>query len=454
MTNPGKDTRPWQSFLPCLAFLCLGLAGFAPTVFAAESVDGVRLWRAPDSTRVVFDLSGPVEHSMFSLDNPSRLVIDVESTAFAASLAGISLHETPIENIRTGVRSGGDLRVVFDLRKKVDPNSFLLAKHGDKSDRLVIDLNDLQSAPVEIVEPANLGRRDIIIAIDAGHGGEDPGAIGSNRIYEKNVVLDISRELARIVDAAPGYRAELIRTGDYAIALKKRRALARQKRADLFVSIHADAFKHTSARGASVYALNPHGRRATSETARYLAQRENEADLIGGVGTVSLSDKDEVLAGMLLDLSMTATLSSSLEIGDHVLRSMGGMAHLHKNQVEQADFAVLRSPDMPSLLVETGFISNPGEAKRLSTPTYRRKMAQQIFAGVQNYFNRTPPPGSYVAWRQRNGGEGFGEHVIMRGETLSGIAERYNISVSDLRSVNKLSNTVIRVGQRLKIPTS
>lgn len=448
--------RPRQSFLRCLAFFCLGLAVFAPRVFAAESVNGVRLWRAPDSTRVVFDLSGPVEHSVFSLDNPRRLVIDVSQTSFAASLSDLPLEGTPIENIRTGVRNGGDLRVVFDLRSAVEPNSFLLAKHGDKSDRLVIDLNDLKSSAksVEIVEPANLGRRDIIVAIDAGHGGEDPGAIGSNRIYEKNVVLDISRELAKIVDATPGYRAELIRTGDYAIALKQRRILARQKRADLFISIHADAFKHTSARGASVYALNPHGRRATSETARYLAQRENESDLIGGVGTVSLSDKDEVLAGMLLDLSMTATLSSSLEVGDYVLHSVGGMAHLHKNQVEQADFAVLRSPDMPSLLVETGFISNPGEAKRLSTPSYRRKMAQQIFAGVQNYFNRIPPPGTLVAWRQRSGGEGGGEHIIMRGETLSGIAERYNVSVSDLLSVNKLTDTVIRVGQRLKIPTS
>lgn len=443
-----------QQIFHRLALICLVFAACIESAAAGESVDSVRLWRAPDSTRVVLDLSGPVAHNMFALENPRRLVVDIEGADFTASLSDLTLGGTPIESIRTGVRNQRDLRVVFDLRADVEPNSFALAKHGDKNDRLVIDLNDLRSRPspaVQVVEPSS--RRDIVIAIDAGHGGEDPGAIGANRIYEKDVVLDISRELARIINGTPGYRAELIRTGDYAIALRKRRDLARQKRADLFVSVHADAFKHTSANGASVFALNPHGRRATSETASYLAQRENEADLIGGVGSVSLSDKDEVLAGMLLDLSMTATLSSSLEIGDHVLRSMGSVARLHKKQVEQADFAVLRSPDMPSLLVETGFISNPGEAKRLSTPAYRRDMAGKIFAGIQSYFNDMPPPGTYIASR-KSGGEGFGEHVIMRGETLSGIAHRYNVSLSDLLSINELADTVIRVGQRLKIPTS
>ncbi|MEX1032241.1 MAG: N-acetylmuramoyl-L-alanine amidase [Cellvibrionaceae bacterium] len=446
-----------RSMVSCLTMCCLGLAVLAQTAAAAVSVEGVRLWRAPDSTRIVFDLSGPVQHSMFSLQGPDRLVIDIQSTVFTASLNNLALDNTPVTNIRTGTRNGGDLRIVFDLRADVAPTSFVLARHGDKSDRLVVDLNDLQpsaSRAVEIVDPSLDGRRDIVIAIDAGHGGEDPGAIGANGIYEKNVVLDISKQLANTINAAPGYRAELVRTGDYAIALKERRNLARRIRADLFVSIHADAFKHTGANGASVYALNPHGHRATSETARYLAERENESDLIGGVGSVSLSDKDEVLAGMLLDLSMTATLSSSLEIGDQVLRSMGATARLHKSQVEQADFAVLRSPDMPSLLVETGFISNPGEARRLSTAAYRREMAGRIFAGIQNYFARTPPPGTYLAWR-RNGGEGdFGEHIILRGETLSGIAQRYNVSLSDLLTVNELSDTVIRVGQRLKIPTS
>jgi N-acetylmuramoyl-L-alanine amidase len=440
-----------------LAFTCLAFATLGQAALANERVDGVRLWRAPDNTRIVFDLSGPIKHSLFTLDNPRRVVVDLQGVDLAASLEGLALTDTPISGIRTGVQNGNDLRVVFDLRAPVNTSSFILARHGDKSDRLVIDLNDLQAQPVasrEILpEVSNQVIRDIVIAIDAGHGGEDPGAIGPNRIYEKNVVLDISKQLAKIINATPGYRAELVRTGDYFLALKQRRNLARQKRADLFLSIHADAFKHTSARGASVFALNPHGQRASSETARYLAQRENESDLIGGVGTVSLSDKDEVLAGMLLDLSMTATLSSSLQIGEEVLRSMGSMAALHKHQVEQADFAVLRSPDMPSLLVETGFISNPSEAKRLSTPSYRRQMAEKIFLGIQDYFNHTPPPGTFLAAR-RNGEGGLGEHVIVSGDTLSDIAKRYNVSVSDILSVNGLSDTVIRVGQRLRIPNS
>lgn len=430
----------------------------AHSALASQSVDGVRLWRAPESTRVVLDLSGPVEHTVFSLDNPRRLVVDIKNASMSASLDNLSLANTPIASIRSGIRGDNDLRLVFDLREEIKANSFSLARHADKSDRLVIDLDDIVRAGAKtaqtVLDAVNQSRRDIVIAIDAGHGGEDPGAIGSNGIYEKDVVLDIAKQLARIVNERPGYRAELIRTGDYAIALRERRNKARQLRADLFVSIHADAFKHTSANGASVYALNPNGHRATSESARYLAQRENESDLIGGVGTVSLSDKDEVLAGMLLDLSMTATLSSSLQIGGHMLQAMGGVARLHKPHVEQADFAVLRSPDMPSLLVETGFISNPGEAKRLSTSAYRKQIAESLFVGIQNYFNQSPPPGTYLAWRQSQGEGGFGEHIIVRGETLSAIAKRYNVSVNELLLVNQLSDTAIRVGQRLKIPTS
>lgn len=437
-----------------LLLLCILPMG----ALASQSVDGVRLWRAPDSTRVVLDLSGPVEHTAFSLDNPRRLVIDIQNARLVASLDSLPLANTPIGGIRSGIRDGSDLRLVFDLKEEVRVNSFALARHADKSDRLVIDFDDVvraQSKPaVNVLDTIAQTRRDIVIAIDAGHGGEDPGAIGSNGIYEKDVVLDIAKQLARIINGVPGYRAELIRTGDYAIALKERRDRARKMRADLFVSIHADAFKHTSANGASVYALNPNGRRASSESARYLAQRENESDLIGGVGTVSLSDKDEVLAGMLLDLSMTATLSSSLQIGGQVLQAMGSVARLHKSQVEQADFAVLRSPDMPSLLVETGFISNPGEAKRLSTTAYRRQIAESLFVGIQNYFNQAPPPGTYIAWRQSQGDSIFGEHIIVRGETLSAIAKRYNVSVNELLLVNQLPDTAIRVGQRLKIPTS
>jgi len=421
----------------------------------AATVDSVRLWRAPDSTRVVFDLSGPVEHNLFMLSNPNRLVVDITNASFKAGLDGLPLSDTPISSIRTGVRDQNTVRVVFDLRNAVDPHSFVLARHGDKSDRLVLDLNDLLSiskpAP-KIVEPISDTRRDIIIAIDAGHGGEDPGAIGAKKVFEKDVVLAISKELAKMINDQPGYRAELIRTGDYYIPLKQRRELARQKRADLFVSIHADAFNHASANGVSVFALSRRGAQATSDTARYLAQQENAADLIGGVGNVSLKDKDEMLAEVLVDLSMTHTLSSSLDIGSYVLNSMAGVARLHKKQVEQANFVVLQSADMPSLLVETGFITNPAEANRLSSSKYRRQIADKIFSGIRAYYLRTPPPGTYVAYAKNNGDGG--EYVIVRGDTLSTIAERYNVSVSDILAANGLSSTTVRVGQRLKIPAS
>ncbi|GAB1261691.1 N-acetylmuramoyl-L-alanine amidase [Aurantivibrio plasticivorans] len=438
------------------SLLIAALVVIGGEAYATQNVESVRLWRAPDNTRIVFDLSGPVEHKIFTLANPNRLVIDVNNAQFKASLNHLALSDTPVSGLRTGKRNSNDLRIVLDLKSKVDPSSFVLAKHGDKSDRLVLDLYDLTpSKPVEptiVDRPSNV-KRDIIIAIDAGHGGEDPGAIGAQKIKEKDVVLDISKRLAKQIDATPGYKAVLIRTGDYYIALRQRRELARKHRADLFVSIHADAFKHKSARGASVFTLSRRGAKATSEFAANLASQENKSDLIGGVVDLDLRGKDQVLVDVLVDLSMTHTLSSSLEVGDEVLKSMGGIAHLHKQRVEQANFAVLRSADMPSLLVETGFISNPGEAKRLSTPKYRQQIADKIFYGVNRYFQQVPPPDSYLAWLKSTGKQ-FNEHVIVRGDTLSAIAQRYKVSVNDILSVNGLNSTNIRVGQRLKIPTS
>lgn len=443
------------------AVCCLFISSLA----LAVDVDGVRLWRAPDNTRIVFDLSGPVQHNMFMLSNPRRLVIDIQNAKFKADLKQLAIDHTPVGKIRTGKRGERDLRVVLDLKEKVDPKIFSLVKHGNKSDRLVLDLFDTEKsgvlsvldepiAPAAVTDPTSQTRRDIVIAVDAGHGGEDPGAIGANRIYEKHIVLDISKRLVKLLNNKPGYRAQLTRTGDYYIELKKRPAIARALRADLFVSIHADAFRNKSARGASVYALNRRGAKATSDTARYLAQKENSADLIGGVGNVNLKDKDETLAGVLVDLSMTHTLSSSLEVGQDVLASMGSLAKLHKHHVEQANFAVLRSADMPSILVETGFISNPGEAKRLNTSAYRQQMAEKIFNGIQDYFYSTPPAGSYIAWMKNNGGKNPSEHIIARGDTLSEIAQRYNVSVNDILRFNGLSSTVIKIGQKIKIPAS
>lgn len=442
-----------------LAQLLIVCALWLPLLAQAVDVDSVRLWRAPDHTRLVFDLSGPVEHTLFTLDNPDRVVIDVTDTRFRADLTSLNLTETPIKDIRYAPRDGNNLRVVLDLSTSVNPDSFFLHRQAGAADRLVVDLKDrvptASGPPPPVTEPpaeATGSMRDIIIAIDAGHGGEDPGALGPNRLREKDVVFQISKELARAINARPGYTAKLVRTGDYYVALRERRNIARKMQADLFISIHADAFTKPSAKGASVFALSRRG--ATSEMARFLAQRENESDLIGGVGSVSLEDKDEVLAGVLVDLSMTATLGASLQVGDYVLKSMGQVAHLHKHQVEQAGFAVLKSPDVPSILVETGFISNPTEAKNLASSHYRSKLAKQLLKGIEQYFNQFPPAGTYLANQRFGAGGGVTEYIIARGDTLSEIAKRFNVSVSQIQQFNNLNSQVIKVGQTLRIPAS
>jgi len=287
----------------------------------------------------------------------------------------------------------------------------------------------------------------VVVAIDAGHGGEDPGALGPGRLREKDVVLAIAQELHAHFEREPGFSPTLIRSGDYYVSLRGRPDLARKREADLFVSIHADAFTRKEANGASVYALSTRG--ATSTTARYLAESENAADLIGGV---RLADKDEMLAEVLADLSMTSTLDASLNMGATVLGEMDSVARLHKRQVEQAGFAVLKSPDIPSILVETGFISNPTEARKLSTASYRRQMAGAIFRGLRRWWRDHPPPGTLLAW-QKESGVGR-QYTIARGDTLSGIAQRFDVSVADLKSYNGLRGDRIMVGKTLKIPAS
>jgi N-acetylmuramoyl-L-alanine amidase len=319
----------------------------------------------------------------------------------------------------------------------------------------VLDLYDISASdktappavPAITVEQVDT-RRPVVVAIDAGHGGEDPGASGPNKLREKNVVLAIAQRLKKKLEASPKYRPVMIRSGDYYVSLKGRRELARKNQADLFVSIHADAFTHPSANGASVYALSRRG--ASSTAAQFLADKENAADLVGGV---AVSEMDDVLAGVLTDLSMTATLDSSLSVGKEVLEEMGGFARLHKKQVEQAAFSVLKSPDIPSILVETGFISNPKEAKSLNTGSYQEKMATAIYRGVDRWFEAYPPPGTVFA--RKSDAVGTPRTVtVARGDTLSDIARRYDVSVGDLRALNALSSSTIRVGQVLRLPES
>jgi len=472
MNNMGLGTRI-RTLIGGLVLLLM-----ATDLHAASDVQSVRLWRAPDNTRLVFDLSGPVEHKIFTLTAPDRLVIDVTGATLKAELDKLPLKNTPVASLRAGQHDADTLRVVVDLHAPVAPKSFSLAPNQQYGHRLVVDLFDqatsaraatqppatatpaTPAAPVSPTLPAvklpatASSKRDIVIAIDAGHGGEDPGAIGPGKVYEKHVVLQISKELQRQINAEKGFRAELVRTGDYFIPLRKRTEIARKKGADLFVSIHADAAPRTAAYGASVFALSDRG--ATSETARWLADSENRSDLIGGAGNLSLGDKDQMLAGVLLDLSMTASLSSSLNVGQKVLSNMGRITPLHKRRVEQAGFMVLKSPDIPSILVETGFISNPSEAKKLQTASHQQSLARSIHSGVRQFFHENPPPGTYVAWLRDSGkiASAPREHIVRSGESLALLAQRYQVSLTSLRSANNLRNDVIKIGQTLSIPAT
>ncbi len=424
---------------------------------SATTIDSLRVRPSPSRTRLVFDLGAPVDYSLFSLNDPHRLVIDISSATLNADPAEPSLDGTPIVSIRSARRNGGkDVRVVLDLAEEVRPRSFVLKPIMQYGDRLVVDLYGKDDPTEAVVQKSeeSLARqqmRDVVIAIDAGHGGDDPGAIGPGNLYEKKVVLAIAQKTFDLFEAEPGFRGKMIRTGDYYIALRKRTEIARRSQADVMLSIHADAFKTPKVSGASVFAISQKG--ATSETARWLAEKENRADLIGGVGSVSLGDKDDLLAGVLLDLSMTASLSASLDMGNEILHDLKKVNKLHKKSVEQASFAVLKSPDIPSLLIETGFISNPGEARKLATTSHQRKLAKAIFNGVKRSMLANPPSGTYLAWIKQGRNDAI-THVIERGDTLSEIAVRYRTSSRALKAFNGLSSDTIRIGQRIKIPPS
>jgi len=434
----------------CISRFCILGALLLPSFIWAADIESVRLWRAPDSTRLVLDLSTAAEHNLFALQNPNRLVIDLSDSQLKTQFDKLDLANTPISGIRVAVRNKTDVRVVLDLKTTVSPKSFSLKANEQYSDRLVIDLFDkkrvVSRSVEEVVKKKN---RKIIIAIDAGHGGEDPGALGPRKVREKEVVFQIAKRIEKLFDNNPNFQGELVRSGDYYLAHRQRSQLAREKQADFFISIHADAFTDPQAHGASVYALSTKG--ATSEAARYLASKENRADLIGGASNLSLDDRDDVLAGVLLDLSMTATLSSSLEAGKYVLKNMGSVARLHKKKVEQAGFLVLKSPDLPSLLIETGFISNPKEARQLSSGKYQQRMADAIYDGLVQFYSEHPPVGTLLA---KNGNAVARSYIIAKGDTLSEIAVRYNTSVGKILRYNKMSSSTIRVGQRILIPSS
>jgi N-acetylmuramoyl-L-alanine amidase len=415
--------------------------------FATTQVQGMRVWPATEKTRLIFDLSTSVQHRVFTLTKPNRVVIDLANTRLKQDLPSHGFHSELLHGLRSANKNNGILRIVLDLAHAAHPKSFLLKPYKNYGYRLVVDLTRIGGEkPQQKPKPAETvmmvaaadAPRDIIIAIDAGHGGEDPGAIGPRGTREKDVVLAIAQKLAQLLEREPGMRPVMIRNSDYYIGLRDRIKKARQQKADLFISIHADAFIHPKARGASVYILSEKG--ASSAAARYLAEKENESDLIGGV---SLSDKGDLVARVLLDLSQTSTRRASLEVADKILSQLQGVGQVHNQNVQHAGFAVLKAPDVPSMLVETAFISNPQEEEKLCSQAQQLRLAKAMMDGIRHYFYSNPLPGTLLAQRR---------HIISPGDTLSGVAQQYDVSLNELRLANGIEGDHINKGDVLLIP--
>jgi N-acetylmuramoyl-L-alanine amidase len=383
--------------------LILASVAFAlPFGVSATQIRNARLWRSDDKLRLVFDLSGPVQYKTFSLSAPERLIIDLSGANLSGDFSQLTLGNTVIRSIRSAPFGQGDTRIVLDLSSPVQLASFLLPPQDGQGHRLVLDLRtaaslQMAAAPEATVDKAH-PKRDIIVVVDPGHGGKDPGAVGAKGEREKDVVLSIAQLLAKRLKREKGFDVKLVRNDDFFVPLRKRVEIARKHNADMFISVHADAAPRLTASGASVYCLSEGG--ATSATARFMAQRENGADLLGATSLLNLKDKDPMLAGVILDMSMNATIAASLQLGSTVLGSLAGITTLHQKRVEQAGFAVLKSPDVPSILVETGFISNARDSQRLVTARHQQAVADGLFEGLQRYFQKNPPVNSYIAWQQ------------------------------------------------------
>jgi N-acetylmuramoyl-L-alanine amidase len=350
----------------------------------ATALTGIRISQSTeDHTRVVFDLSGKFEHRLFTLENPFRVVIDLEDTRKSEAIEVSQKTTNLMSGLRSASKDNGRLRVVLDLEGKVRPRSFALKPDGKSGHRLVVDLHatNLNPTPIKTSQQErNQHKSNYVIALDPGHGGKDPGAIGKNGTREKDVALAVAKKIKALINRTPGYKAILTRDADRFVSLRNRVKKAREVEADIFVSLHADSFHKSYVKGASVYALSLSG--ASSEAARWIAKKENSSDLIGGI---SLDDKDDLIASVLLDLSQTATIQDSLELGSDVLSNLGKVSKLNHRKVQQAGFAVLKAPDMPSILIETAFLSNPSEEKKLRNPKHQQRLAKAVFSGIRTH---------------------------------------------------------------------
>jgi len=503
-----------------LASLFWILSLFAQTTLALAQQNQITAvnFSGSQSEWVVLDLAAATPHRYFTLKNPSRLVVDFDNTALPASLRQPSAEHPLIAGIRSGIRDNKNLRMVFELKADADAKSVVINKAGvtqiqielkaktppvvtAKLEKAAQPVTPAKKQPLQdtvallpktptVKTSTKAKGRDIVIAIDAGHGGKDVGAQGANGTQEKDVVFAIAKRLESMVNRQPGMKALMIRDGDYFVKLRERVRIAQAAKADLFVSIHADAFSDASAHGASVYTLANKG--ASSAGARYLADSENAADLHDG------GDKDDTLASVLMDLSQSAAKQASHNIGSKVLSSVKNVGHLHRTSVQKAGFVVLKSADIPSILVETAFISNPAEEQRLNTRAYQDKMASAVFGGIISHFRQYAPANTLMAQLSKSGkaaklaandvaveqapkavaavtaaekvrniaradvddgsaivtASSKSQHVIGRGETLSGIAQQYGVSMRELRLSNGMSDGNVKVGQVLQIPRS
>lgn len=425
---------------------------FCTTVIAQAqqvNVDSLRYKTRSNASRLVFDLSKKAPSHVFLLQNPPRLVIDLKKTRTIKPLSQPPKGHPLFKHLRSAVRNKKDFRIVIDLKKSAKSNNFNLLPNKGRGHRLVIDLANngvvmSKAAPKvkNIVKQTIKNKtRDIIIAVDAGHGGKDPGAQGPNGTKEKQVVFAISKKLVDLINHQPGMKAIMVRKSDRKIKLRQRMKIARAANADLFISIHADAVKRSTARGASVYTLSTSG--ATSEAAKLLAKHENSVDSVAGFIPAGTED---VVASVLLDLSQSASSSASKNVAKSILRHFKSIGHLHKNEVQKAGFMVLKSPNIPSVLVETAFISNPAEERKLKSGKHQSKMAKAIFEGVVDYFEKYAAVDTYFALNFNQ------THTISRGETLSEIALQYGVSMRAIKSANKLASSRVKIGQVLEIP--
>lgn len=470
------------SVLPRFFISVMLLTGFVtPPIYAARLlqstahkapvmapvIEGVRVWDKFEYTRVVFDLSAPVNHKAFHLYNPNRLVIDLATATLNKPLHWDATTAI-VKQIRHSAQPGAGYRLVIDLFGPVKPKSYMLAPHGEQGHRLVVDLYGKKKMaershvePIQHIQPAEPEKispdktpgevyakivavedevlADFVVAIDPGHGGDDPGALGHLGTLEKFVVLDIARTLQQLINAEVGFKAILTRENDATLNLRQRMQVARHNKAQVFVSIHADSARNRYAQGSSVYALSQKG--ASDEAARWLAEKQNASDLIGGV---RLGDKDNLLASVILDLSQTATLEASLDLGEQVLSALKKTGKTHGDKVKQAGFVVLKSPDIPSILVETAYISNVSDEKKLLNKQHQNKLAQAVLEGIKQFAGKNDFLRPKIMKAM--------SHIIAPGETLASIAKQYSVSMQRLKQYNRLQLEALQAGQVIRIP--